>query len=166
MRKLFLLCFLLPIRLWACDCPTLPLDSAYARANVVFVGTCMNVAPNPIKGDFNIVFQVDSSWKRQIEPVATIHTPSSNCRFDFKPGKKYLVVGYKRHQTIHTDACATTMLLPEVLPTELGALGKAYQPGAREMIANMKWLLIALGAGGILFVALVVLRKRIWSAKK
>jgi hypothetical protein len=165
MRRLLLLFLLLPFRLWACECADLPLDSIYARANVVFVGTCMDVSTNPIKGDMNVVFQVDSSWKRQMEHVATIHTPNTSCRFDFKPGKKYFVVGFKRHQTVHTDNCSSTALLPAVLPAELKKLGQSFRPGTPALAKQMNWLLIGLGAAGLLFVAVVVLRKRIFPSR-
>jgi hypothetical protein len=166
MRKFLLFWFWVPASMFACDCPEISMDSILARSNVVWVGTCMDVLPNPIKGDLNVVFQVDSSWKRQVEHVATIHTPNHSCGFDFKPGEKYWVVGMKRHQTLYTESCMGNLILPASLPAELKNLGKAFLPGRPEFASRMNFLLLALGGGGLLFLAFVVLRKKIMSKKQ
>jgi hypothetical protein len=154
---------LAPLCALACDCA--PVAEAGARADIVFVGRCINIATNPIKGDLNIVFQVDSSWKRAVEHVATVHTPTNDCNFAFTKGKRYLIYANKFHQTIKTTICEPNVLLAEGEGRTLPALGKTFLPGRPEFARKMNMLLIGLGVGGLVFMAIVVLRKRIFKPK-
>ena len=164
-RLLFFLALLLPGLAKPCDCGNWPLDSTVAHANVVFVGTCLNISPNPIKGDYNIVFQVDSSWKRGIEHMATIHTPNTSCNAQFEKGKRYLVYAMKKRQTIHTGACDHLTEFDGTLPPQVKALGGAFLPGRPAFARSMVVLMLGLGLGGLALVAFVVLRKRIFKRK-
>jgi hypothetical protein len=158
-----LLLMLLPAWALACNCP--PGESAAARANLIFVGRCVDVSPNPIKGDLNVVFQVDSSWKRQVESFATVHTPTTDCHYAFTKGKRYLVYTNKAHQTFKTSICEPNLLLDDAQVVQLPELGKAYLPGRPEFAQRMNLILIGLGVGGLLLVAVVVLRKRVFRPK-
>jgi hypothetical protein len=172
-RSILFLCMLLFSATFAsaqydCGCdPSRTWQDDYEKANVVVLATCMGQSSNPIKGGMNIVFQVDSSWKRKIEPVATIHTEASNqCGFPFKTGEKYLVWGNKRHQTISTTACEHNLLASEVEPEIWQKLGPGYGAGRPELGRQMNLLLVAMGAGCVLFVGFIVLRKRIFGKRK
>lgn len=150
-----------------CGCDTATTwEVAHAKANVVFLGTCVDVNPNTIKGGLNVVFQVDSSWKREIEPYATVHTTSPNqCGYPFQRGRKYIVFARKRHQTIETSECEPNQAYEDNALLTLHRLGQGYPPGRAGMAAKMSLILAALGALGLLFLAFVVLRKRIRKQK-
>lgn len=166
MRQIFLslsiFLLLLAHEAKACGCDsTETFEAAVERANVVFTGTCLDASPNSIKGGLNIVFQVDSSWKRRIEAFTTVHSNSSGqCGFLFKPGLKYLVVATKRHQTIATSICEPNQVLGSDNSALLAKLGQGYAPGRPELARSMNILILVLGLLGLAFVAFVVLKKR------
>lgn len=165
----FLLVFLASFSLaqYDCDCDaSRTWQDDFEKANVVILATCVGQTSNAIKGGMNIVFQVDSSWKRKIEPVATIHTEASNqCGFPFKTGQTYLVFGNKRHQTIATTVCEHNQLASEVTPETWQNLGQGFGPGRPELGRQMNLILVIMGVASVLFVGLIVLRKRIFKKK-
>ncbi len=165
---LFLTLIFTPAAIDACNCDsTKTIEAHIADANVIVLGTCNNIITNPIKGGLNVSFQVDSSWNRAIEFNATFHTkPSDQCGFDFQVGKRYLVFGKKRHQTVETSQCLPNTSMNEKGKTLLTRLGQGYPPGRKEMAMRMNLLLLGLGAGGLLLVGFVVLRKRIFRRKR
>jgi hypothetical protein len=146
-----------------CGCDsTATWQDAYDKANIVFVGTCMDVIPNAIKGGLNILFQIDSSWKRTIEPVTTVHTNSSNqCGYPFERGERYIVFANKRHQTTMTSECEPNQLFDDNGILTLRRLGPGFAPGRGDLAGKMNWLLVGLAGAGLLFLAFVVLRKKI-----
>ena len=149
-----------------CELP-LTLDDQFEAANIVILGTCIRVSTNAIKGDLNIAFAVDSSWKRAIEPVATVHTnPANQCGFPFEEGQRYLVFARKRHQTITTSVCE--LILPEGLRASatMEELGTGFSPGRPELARNMNLMILGLGIGSILLVAVIVLRKKVFGRSK
>lgn len=150
-----------------CNCDsTATWDAAFEKANVVILGTCMDVTPNTIKGGLNIVFQVDSSWKRGIEQVATVHTNSPNqCGYPFKRNQRYIVFANKRHQTVETSECQPNQLYEDNGLLTLRRLGQGFAPGREAMANKMVGLLIGLGVAGLAFLAFVVLRKKIRKPK-
>lgn len=158
--KLLLLSILFPLHLWACKCDP-DIDHA-AQANIVFVGTCLDISPNAIKGDLNIVFQVDSSWKRAIEHTATVHTPTTNCHYQFQKGQRYLIYANKAHQTLKTTRCQPNRLLHGGPVIVEKSLGKTFLPGRPEFAQRMNIILIGLGLASLVFIGLIVLRKRIF----
>ncbi len=165
LSPLFLLLFLLPsigaARQCGCDTPA-SFDDAYQKANIVFVGTCMDVVTNPIKGGLNILFQVDSSWKRGIEKVATVHTNSPNqCGYDFHRNERYVVFANRHHQSITTSNCEPNQLFEEAGQATIARLGPATLPGRPEKAWNLILILGGLTLAGMLFLAFVVLRKKI-----
>ena len=161
---LLVLLFLAPnfatARKCGCDTPN-SFDIAYEKANIVFVGTCMGVETNPIKGGLNIIFQVDSSWKRGIEKVATVHTNSANqCGYRFQPHERYVVFANKHHQSISTTNCEPNQLFEEGGQATIDKLGPATLPGRPGKAWNLILILGALTLAGMLFLAFVVLRKK------
>ena len=150
-----------------CGCDaTATWDDAFAKANVIWLGTCMDVTPNPIKGGLNVIFQVDSSWKRAIEHIATVHTNSPNqCGYPFVAGERYIVFANKRHQTVMTSECEPNQLYADNGELTVRRLGIGFSPGRPDLESNMNLLLVALGLSGLLFLAFVVLRKKIMQPK-
>ena len=145
-----------------CGCDSVAsFEAAYEKANIIFVGVCMDVVSNPIKGGLNILFQVDSSWKRGIEKVATVHTNSSNqCGYKFERNEKYIVFANKRHQTISTSECEPNELLSANSQLTFAKLGPGIAPGRPELARNLAVLLSGLVLASMIFVAFVVLRKK------
>jgi hypothetical protein len=158
-----LLFLLLPIWAWACDCA--PIEGAAARADLIFVGRCIEVSSNPIKGDLNVVFQVDSSWKRSVEAFSTVHTPTTDCHYAFTKGRRYLIYANKFHQTLKTSICEPNTVLLDGEDPRLEGLGKAFAPGRPDFARKMNLILIGLGLGGLVFIGLVVMRKRIFKPR-
>jgi hypothetical protein len=146
-----------------CGCDsTATWDAAFDKANIVFLGTCIDVAPNTLKGGLNVAFEVDSSWKRAIERVATVHTNSPNqCGYPFRMGERYIVFANKRHQIIATTACEPNQLYDDNGLLTLRRLGKGFTPGRPGKAQNMIIMLTVLGLLGLLFLGFVVLRKKI-----
>lgn len=163
----FLLLLFMPLASHACDCgPDKTIEEHISSANVIVLGTCNNIISNPIKGGLNVSFQVDSSWNRAIEHNATFHTkPNNQCGFDFKVGKRYIVFGKKRHQTVETSICQPNQLMDAEGEALLAKLGKGFTPGREELAMQMNLLILCLGLGGLLLVAFVVLRKRLFVKK-
>ncbi len=150
-----------------CGCdPAKTLDQYIKESNVIVLGTCNNIITNPIKGGLNVSFEVDSSWVRAIEPNATFHTNASNqCGAVFEVGKRYFVFGKKRHQTVETTVCLPNQLFSEDGEAMLSKLGTGFSPGRPELAQQMNLLILGLGVGGVLLVAFVVLRKRLFAKK-
>lgn len=136
-------------------------EQAYKKANIVFLGSCIDISPNAIKGGLNIVFQVDSSWKRGVEQITTVHTNSTNqCGYEFKQGSKYIVFGNKKHQTISSTSCEPNQLFSEGGAETLEKLGRGILPGRPELAWNLTLLLTGMGIAGLLFLAFVIFRKK------
>lgn len=153
----------LPAQVNQCHCDTtLTWEAAYEKASVIILGTCVDIGPNTIKGGLNVVFEVDSSWKREIENYTTIHTNSPNqCGYPFKRGQRYIVIGNKRHQTVETSSCEPNQDYADNGLLTLRRLGKGFAPGREGTAFKMDMLLLFLGFMGLLFLGFVVLRKRI-----
>jgi|GEM_PF-2310380 len=135
-------------------------------ASVIVLGTCVNIITNPIKGGYNVSFQVDSSWNRAIEPIATFHTNADNqCGFKFELDKQYVVFGKKKHQTTRTTKCEPNILYDAGGAELVAQFGKGFSPGRPGVAKKMNLMMLGLGAGAILFIAFVVLRKRIFPPK-
>lgn len=151
----------------ACNCDsTMTFADHVAAADVIILGTVINIASNPIKGGRNVYVQVDSSWKRGIEISAVVHSEMTNqCGVDFVKGEKYLIFATKRHQTIYTSVCEPNQLYAEGGELSMKVLGKGFTPGRPELEFQMNLLLIGLGLGGLLFMAVIVLRKKIFPGK-
>ncbi len=145
-----------------CNCDsTRSWESAFEKANIILMGTCMDITPNTIKGGLNVVFQVDSSWKRATERVTTVHTNSPNqCGYPFKRNERYIVFANKRHQTVESSECEPNQRFEDNGILTLRRLGQGFTPGREGMANQMIVLMLALGVAGLLFLGFVVLRKR------
>ncbi len=145
-----------------CHCDsTATWDAAFEKANIIFLGTCMDITPNTIKGGLNVVFQVDSSWKRATEHVTTVHTNSPNqCGYPFKRNARYIVFANKRHQTVETSECEPNQAYEDNGILTLRRLGAGFTPGREDKANGMILLMLALGVSGLLFLGFVVLRKK------
>lgn len=152
----------------ACDCdPNKTIEQHVKEASVVILGTCVNITTNPIKGGLNVSFNVDSSWNRAIEGVTTFNTNSDNqCGFRFELDKQYVVFGKKKHQSTRTSKCEPNVLYAEGGAEIVAQLGKGFSPGRPELAFKMTLIMLGLGVGALLFIAFVVLRKRIFPPKK
>ena len=121
----------------------------------------MDITPNTIKGGLNVVFQVDSSWKRATEHVTTVHTNSPNqCGYPFKRNVRYIVFANKRHQTVESSECEPNQLYEDNGILTLRRLGAGFTPGREDKANGMILLMLALGVSGLLFLGFVVLRKK------
>ena len=169
----FIAALLLSTPVWGqqdnqCGCdPETSFEAQFEAAEVILLGRCLRVSTNPIKGGLNVVFEVDSSWKRGIEHTATVHTNSmGQCGVGFEVGERYLVFAYKRHQTIETSICEWNFEA-ESMDAEktMTLLGVGHAPGRPEMAWNMSVLILGLGIGGLLVMAFVVLRKKVFKPK-
>lgn len=147
-----------------CGCDsTQTLTEQIESANVIVYGECVRVTTNAIKGGMNATFAVDSSWKRAIEPMATFHTNAANqCGFPFEKGKRYLVFGLKKHQTQRTSICEPNIVEGLRADAIMADLGQGFAPGRPELTRQMNLMILGLGIGSLVFLALIVLRKRIF----
>ena len=148
------------------NCPQIPdFEEAYEAASVVFAGRVVNVSTNPHKTGLNIVFQIDSSWKRTIEEVVTLNTGSSvQGGYPFRMGERFLVFARKKFQSLKVGGCSRTAAWADA-GEDLDRLGPAMLPGQSPGMKKMIVLVGILGILGLLFVAFVVLRKRIFGRK-
>jgi hypothetical protein len=142
-----------------CSQPT-PFEQAYAEANIVLSGKVIGVQTNPNKVGLLVTFQVDSSWKRPIEPFATVYTEyETGCGYPFRQGSKYLVFVNKGHSSLFTSICEPNS--PDYAAHDLRLkLGKGLAPSHTPGTENLHWILTAAVMGGILFLAFVVLFRR------
>lgn len=148
------------------DCKSIPpFEEALEASSVVFAGTVVNVSTNPHKSGLNIVFQIDSSWKRTIEEVVTLHTGSSvQGGYPFSKGERYLVFARKKFQSLKVGGCSRTSAWNDS-PDDLQRLGAGLPTGQSPGMQKMIILVGVLGIVGLLFVGFVVLRKRIFGKK-
>lgn len=149
----------------ACECDRpMPPGQAYEDADLIFSGKVIRVTTNPNKGGLNVVFQLDSTWKKEMLPVTTILFPGKrDCGLSFYEGKKYLVYTKKKHQSHKTNSCWPNLLLEDAGP-ELVRMGPSLALKVPGLFSGMSLMLLGLGLGGLLFVAFVVLRKRWFKA--
>ncbi len=149
----------------ACDCDTLKFESALARANVIFSGRAEEVTTNWVSGGGKVTFRIDSSWKRIIPEYFTVNSLSPDqCGIDFREGVDYLVFVMKDF-SYKTDRCSRSKLTSSA-SADLAMLGPGIPPGevpeTRKTIFMMSLAVLL----SLLFVAFVVLRKRVFRKKK
>ena len=104
----------------------------------------------------------DVWWVQDMNPI---YGDPSRKSYAFTKGKRYLIYANKFHQTIKTSVCEPNVLLAEGEGKYLPTLGKAFLPGRPDFARKMNLVLVGLGVGGLLFLAAVVLRKRIFKPK-
>lgn len=149
-------------RLQACPCEETPaFEEALKEANVVVRGTVLDVTTNPINTGLKVTLKVNRSWKRTIEHTVTISTPTpAQCGYDFRIGETYLVYVNKKFN-LKTSSCDRTRALIQA-DSDLELLGEGYAPSASPGAKLFSILMLVMTLLGLLFVAFVVLRKRIF----
>jgi len=151
----------------ACDCGTLPAHEALARADAVFTGVVVDVAP-PFRwrewssaDPVTVSFDVDRVYKGDVPANARLQTAreSPSCGYPFEKGRRYLV-----YVTIRPDGTFTTTLCDgnqEVRATTALPAG-GYPPGPAVAYPRPWWLIAlpAALAGGALVVVVLLVRAR------
>jgi hypothetical protein len=112
-----------------CDCPTVPVDEAYRRADLVFSGTPIlsdTVMNRSEDGRFKknsikyvkTKFHVERTWKGPGGAVTEIFTfyIRDQCAYRFNPGMHYLIFAYMSNGMMVTDRCEPTRSLADVTP--------------------------------------------------
>ena len=112
-----------------CDCPTVPVDEAYRRADMVFSGTPLTsdtVMNNAETGEFSknsiqyvkTKFHVERIWKGPGGSDTYIYTfyVRDQCAFRFNPGMHYLIFAYMSGGMMITNRCEPTRSLADVTP--------------------------------------------------
>ncbi len=147
--------------LWGqeCKCEPLPPAAAYDSVDYVFLGTCIQTNTNWISGGMKYSFQVDSCWKKPTDRLFIVNTEyEKDCGIAFQEGEQYLVY-VRRVFTPKTSQCLGTKPL-NAAEDDLAFLGAAMTPQASDLIQPMYWTLAGLGLLSVLFMAVVVLRKK------
>lgn len=158
---MLLMGFALPA--WAGDCgcaTTIPFEKAFEEANIVLTGTVAGIQTNPNKVGFLVTFTVDSSWKRPIEPFATIYTEyETGCGYPFQQGEKYVAFVNRGHGSLYTGVCQPNAPLTEAGPM-LQKLGKGIPPGHSPGSENLIFYLTGAVLAGMAFLGFVLLRRK------
>lgn len=137
-----------------------PFEQAFAEANIVFSGKVAGIQTNPNKVGLLVTFQVDSSWKRTIEPFATVYTEyETGCGYPFRMGSKYVVFVNKGHSSLFTGICEPNAIDYEAQDLRR-RLGKGLAPSHTPGTENLPLILTAAVLGGIVFLAFVVLFRK------
>ena len=149
--------------LQAADCgcsEVISFEKAYEEANIVITGSVAGHQTNPNKVGLLYTFQIDSSWKRPIEPFATIYSEyETGCGYPFRQGVKYVVFVNKGHSTLSTSICEPNS--PVYLASEIfEKLGKGMRPSHSPGTENLNLVLTVMVVGGMVFLAFVVLFRR------
>jgi|SRR3990172_2931202 len=122
----------------ACTCLGISVDTAYAQAEVVFLGRVTKCElKSDYRGDNKLVHRasqyklatlvVSRSWKGALDSLVQVTTASegSMCGVGFAVGEKYLVYGVHVQGRLSTNICARSTL--ESYATEdLSILNKKY----------------------------------------
>lgn len=171
MTRLLTLIFLLanlPLMAQDCGCQVPgSLNEALKEADYGFTGKVIAVETNWISGGWKFTFQVDSSWKRAMEPVVIVNTgwekaswKEKGCGYLFQQGQSY-VVFVKRKFTPKTSVCSGNRLLNEV-ERELPMLGKSLPTRHSPQTGNMIWTMIGLGMFSFMFLAFVLFGRKLF----
>ncbi|MEM8897803.1 MAG: hypothetical protein AAGC85_06845 [Bacteroidota bacterium] len=152
--------------IYACEC-TEPedLQSRYDQADYVFTGTVVGLNTNWISGGWKFSFKVEQSWKKSTSDFLIINTgwEDQDCGYIFEEGESYLVY-VTRKFTPKTRQCVGNMRKSEAAEV-LAWLGEGQAPERNSMAPAMFWIVGALGALSVIFIAFVVLKNKIAPAK-
>lgn len=113
----------------SCDCPTVPVDEAYRRADLVFSGSPLStdtVQNKTEDGEYRknsidyvkTTFHVERTWKGpggDKADVATFYI-RDQCAFRFNFGMHYLIFAHLAGGMMVTDRCTPTRSLTDVTP--------------------------------------------------
>ena len=106
----------------ACSCgPEADIEQALGDAAAVFAGRVIALElvpdPNPAVGismeQLRVTVSVHSTWKGEIENLATVTTAFTCCvcGFRFEIGEEYLIYAYRQDGVYRTSICDRTKLL-------------------------------------------------------
>ncbi|WP_237899228.1 hypothetical protein [Brevibacillus brevis] len=170
--------FVQPFPASACSCarPPDPL-TAKDQSAAVFTGKVLQVNERtdwlrwlpfwdkPERGGFDVIFEVQSTWKGVDQTQVQIVTSSLGgaCGIPFQPGQEYLVyASYWELNELETNICTRTALKADA-GEDLQVLGSGTVP---VRSANLDWNnylsigIVIIIAGGILFYLFLFQTKR------
>ncbi|MEM7656462.1 MAG: hypothetical protein AAF399_10070 [Bacteroidota bacterium] len=153
----------LPLQAADCDCETVEVADAVARADIVFSGTCIFVNTNWVSGGMKYTFSVDNNWKGGTDSLFIVHSAfEKDCGYKFEEGEAYLVFVRKKFSP-KTDQCLGNRLLSTA---DLSQLGTPTSPRTSSLMMPMIWTIGLLGVGAMLFIGFVLFRSRRNSARQ
>ena len=149
----------------SCPCDSVAgIESAFESSNVIFLGKPASIIPNWMSGGMKITFNVEKSWKRGIEKFFTLNVPEpANCGIQFLENENYLVFVNKVF-AYQTDSCSRTKLAVSAA-SDIAFLGKSIPAGRNSSLTKWIYILGGLVFAGVLFMAFVVFRKKIFPVK-
>jgi hypothetical protein len=106
----------------ACSCAGVTPEQAFQRAEAVFTGTVISVAPPPFgiisssASPETVTFRVSNVSKGPPPSthgtiVLTTSVSGASCGYPFQNGGQYMVYAYNSGQQLQTDLCSGTKLL-------------------------------------------------------
>ncbi|MGG4451994.1 hypothetical protein [Brevibacillus porteri] len=161
--------FIQPSSASACSCASPP-DTLTAKdlSAAVFTGKVLQVNERtdwigllsfwdkPIRGGFDVIFEVQSTWKGVNQQQVLIVTDGLGgaCGIPFQPGQEYLIyASYWELNELETNICTRTVLKADA-GEDLQVLGSGTVPVPS---ANLNWndylaiVIVIIISGGILF---------------
>ena len=164
--SLLALCLLSGLQAQNCPCEAAPAPAAAIEAaDIIFAGRIIRVSTNWMSGGMKFTFEVEQYWKKRVDRYFVVNSgwESLDCGYLFEDGERYLVFVRKKF-TAKTDRCAGNQPLEDALPA-LELLGPGSLPATSPDLPGMYLGLAVLGLASLLFVAFVVLRKRLTGKK-
>lgn len=148
----------------SCESPATP-QAAIDGADIVFSGRVIQVTTNWMSGGMKFTFEVEECWKNRVDRYFFVNSgwESKDCGYLFEEGKEYLVFVHKKF-TAKTDRCSGNQLL-DAATEALAELGPGQPPSQSPNLPGMYLTLVIMGIASLLFVAFIVLRKRIFAPK-
>jgi len=147
-----------------CTCKPVEITTAYNTADLIIEGEVVRITTNWISGGWKYTFKIDRSWKRSTDRVLFINSPwEKDCGSIFEEGKSYIVFIDKGF-TMKTQQCMGNVLVEEADAT-LSYLEEGTPPTASPQVPYINFTLIILGVLALLFMAVVVLRKKIFPTR-
>lgn len=150
-----------------CDCtPITQPQAALDSADLAFVGTVTNVTTNWISGGMKFSFTVDRAWKRRVDSMVIVNSGwEGDCGARFETGKRYLVFANKKF-SLQTNRCNGTQSLASAGPMldyldQQPTVAMAVSP----MLTTMYWTIGSLGIFSLLFLAVVIFRRKLFPPK-
>lgn len=171
-KVLFFTFMIMPIPASACSCAPPP-DAMTAKdmSSAVFTGKVVQVIEHthqfrwlplwdePDQGGFDVIFEVQSTWKgmNKTEALVTTDSLAGGCGIPFQEGKEYLVyAAYWEHHELETNKCTRTALLTDA-EEDLQALGAGRIPVSSTHSDWSRPLFLYGGIGGILCTGIFLL---------
>ncbi|MEM6767822.1 MAG: hypothetical protein AAF824_24095 [Bacteroidota bacterium] len=150
------------VKMIACECTESDdFQQHYEQATYVFTGKVVGLNTNWISGGWKFSFQVEQSWKKTTSDFLIINTgwEDQDCGYVFEEGESYLVY-VTRKFTPKTRQCVGNKRLSEAGEV-LAWMGEGQTPARNAMAPAMFWIVGLVGALSVMFIAFVVLRKKI-----